>query len=79
MAKRTKTLLKLEGLIPPEQTAEILGVSPGTLQVWRSTGRYDLSYVKVGGRVMYRQADVRKFIESRLHHHTSDFAKEDSR
>ncbi|MBT2988020.1 MAG: helix-turn-helix domain-containing protein [Candidatus Thiodiazotropha sp. (ex Ctena orbiculata)] len=60
----------LHPLIPPTKTAETLGVSPGTLQVWRSTGRYNLPFVKVGGRVMYRPDDVQAFIERRTMEHT---------
>lgn len=74
MAKRTQDLLALHKLIGPDQAADILGVSTGTLQVWRSTGRYNLPYVKVGGRVMYRPGDVQTFIERRLHNHTGDAA-----
>lgn len=58
---------KLEKLITPAQTAELLGVKEQTLTVWRCTKRYPLPYVKVGRSVMYREADVRQFIESRLH------------
>ncbi len=72
MANQTKSI---HNLIQPEQAAEVLGISPGTLQVWRSTGRYNLPYVKVGGRVMYRPEDVQAFIESRLHNHTGDVAQ----
>ena len=60
----------LSPLLDPEPTAEILGISPGTLQVWRSTGRYDLPYVKVGGRVKYRPEDIQAFIERRTKAHT---------
>ena len=61
---------KLSNLIPPEYTAEILGVSTGVLSVWRSTGRYNLPFVKVGAKVMYRPEDIQAFIESRTHTHT---------
>lgn len=56
----------LEKLLTPAQTAELLGVKEQTLTVWRSTKRYPLAYVKVGRSVMYREADVRQFIQSRL-------------
>lgn len=57
-------------LLTELQTASILGVSPGTLSVWRSTGRYNLRYVKVGRMVRYRAGDVREFLESRIRNHT---------
>ncbi len=75
MTRQTKSILNLDSLIDPDQTSDILGISPGTLQVWRSTGRYNLPYVKVGGRVMYRQVDVKTFIEKRMHNHTGDIAQ----
>ena len=57
-------------LFTPNQTAEILGVTRNTLAVWRSTGRYNLPFVKVGRRVMYRAVDVEAFINERLRDHT---------
>jgi hypothetical protein len=60
----------IDSLVSPKAVAEDLNVTEGTLQVWRSTGRYDLSYIKIGGKVMYRIADVNNFIESRVHTHT---------
>ena len=57
-------------LASPEDVAANLNVTEGTLQVWRSTGRYDLPYIKIGGKVMYRIADVNNFIESRKYSHT---------
>lgn len=57
-------------LLSETQTATILGVSPGTLSVWRSTGRYKLRYVKVGRNVRYKAGDVRQFLESRTRSHT---------
>ena len=35
-------------LLDENQTAQFLNVSPGTLSVWRSTGRYQLPFLKVG-------------------------------
>ena len=68
--KQTSGAIPLQSLIPPDQAAQTLGISPGTLQVWRSTGRYKLPFVKVGGRVMYRPEDVQAFIERRTMDHT---------
>ena len=60
----------IDSLASPKAVARDLNVTEGTLQVWRSTGRYDLPYIKIGGKVMYRISDVNKFIESRLTSHT---------
>lgn len=51
-------------LLTPAQAAEILGVTIGTLAVWRCTARYPLSFVKIGRRVKYRLADINNFIEN---------------
>jgi hypothetical protein len=48
-----------------KQTAQTLGVVPGTLAVWRCTKRYPLPFVRIGGKIRYRKDDVVKFIESR--------------
>lgn len=58
-------------LITPDQAADILGISEGTLTVWRSTGRYELPFVKVGSKVMYNPDDIQTFIESRTLKHTA--------
>jgi excisionase family DNA binding protein len=52
-------------LVGPEEAAKLLGVSPGTLSVWRTTGRYNLPYVKIGQKVKYKIEDLRAFIERR--------------
>ena len=59
-----------DSLISPSDAADILGVAKGTLAVWRSTGRYNLPYVKIGSRVMYRLIDIQAFINERLRDHT---------
>ena len=62
-------------LIVPRSASEILGVTIETLAVWRSTGRYDLPYVKVGRKVMYRLEDIQSFIEKRTRTHTDCVAR----
>lgn len=59
IVERTRELLN------EEQAAEYLTVSPGTLAVWRSTGRYSLPFVKVGRRVRYRLSDLDAWLEGR--------------
>jgi hypothetical protein len=53
-----------QNLLSPAQAAEILGVTIGTLAVWRCTARYPLLFVKIGRRVKYRSADINNFIEN---------------
>ena len=52
-------------LVDEKHAASILGVSPGTLQVWRSTGRYGIPFIKVGRLVKYRLSVLNEWIESR--------------
>lgn len=47
------------------ETASYLRMKPQTLEVWRCLGRYpNLKATKVGGRIMYRGADILSFVES---------------
>lgn len=51
--------------LSPAQVAETLGVTIGTLAVWRCTKRYQLPFVKIGRKIFYRNEDVNAFIDSR--------------
>lgn len=62
--------LPADSRLTPAQAAEILNVSKDTLQIWRSTGRHNLPFVKIGGRVNYRVGDIRDWIERRSRTHT---------
>ena len=53
-------------LLTPKEVAEMLGVTVGTLAVWRTTKRYNLPYSKIGRKPMYRCVDVEAFIDSRM-------------
>jgi hypothetical protein len=46
--------------------ADLIGVRPQTLSVWRSTKRYPLPYVRVGRLIYYRESDLLAFLDSRL-------------
>lgn len=46
------------------EAAAFLNLSPGTLEVWRCTGRGP-SYAKLGKRVIYDIADLEYFVSSR--------------
>ena len=52
-------------LCDDKTAAAMLDVSPGTLSVWRSTGRYNLPFVKIGRKVRYRRADLLAWLERR--------------
>ena len=52
-------------LLDTAEAARLLGISPGTLQVWRCVGRHGLPYVRVGRRVKYVRKDIDRWIKSR--------------
>ena len=53
-------------LLDDKAAATILDVSPGTLSVWRSTGRYALPFLKIGRKVRYRRADLDAWLAARV-------------
>lgn len=52
-------------LLTAPQMAQLLGVSVGTLAVWRCTKRYPLPYIKVGRSVRYSRTHGNEFIAAR--------------
>lgn len=62
-------------LLDDIDAAAVLDTSPGTLAVWRSTGRYALPFIKVGRKVRYRVGDLRAFLEKRTKTHTGQTPK----
>jgi hypothetical protein len=60
-------LSEIDHLLTDDEAARILGVTPGTLQVWRSTGRYKLPFVKVGRNVRYVQSNLISWIQERTY------------
>ena len=52
-------------LLDETQSAAYLGLSNGTLGVWRSTGRYKLPFIKIGRNVRYRRSDLDAWLASR--------------
>ncbi len=58
--------------IPPNldkhQTAKVLDVTPGTLDVWACTGRHGLEYFKTGRHRRYRTKSVAKYIARSIHY-----------
>jgi hypothetical protein len=53
-------------LLDPKKVGDILAISPDTLRNWRTHKRPGLPYVKVGGAVRYREADVLAFLDAGL-------------
>jgi len=52
-------------LLDEQAAAAVLDVTPGTLSVWRSTGRYALPFLKVGRKVRYRHSDLLDWLKKR--------------
>ena len=52
-------------LLDEKAAAQFLDNSPGTLSVWRSTGRYNLPFIKIGRNVRYRRSDLLAWLEKR--------------
>lgn len=67
MAKQTDSapLAPSENLAP-RAVAALLNVPEGTLAAWRSSGRVPLPYLKFGGVIRYRRADVEAFVQANL-------------
>ena len=55
--------------ISKEQVSQILGVRPGTLNTWASTGRYNRPFVKCGRLRRYSLHEVAAFIAKRTMSH----------
>lgn len=52
-------------LLNEKQASNFLGVTEGTLAVWRCTGRYDLPFLKIGRLVRYRRDDLETWLKGR--------------
>lgn len=50
-------------LLSTDQLAELLGIKPHTIAVWRCEQRMDLPYFKIGRCVRYKKADVEKWLD----------------
>lgn len=51
--------------------ATLLGVKPGTLEVWRCKGKGP-RFVKSGSRVVYRLRDINEYLDSQTRRSTAD-------
>lgn len=60
--------LKNIELLDSDQAANYIGVTPGTLEVWRCTKRYHIPFIKVGRLVRYRKSELDNFLEQRTIH-----------
>jgi len=67
----SKQAISTEILHDTTSAAKYLGIEPGTLNVWRSTGRYGLPFIKVGRLVKYRQSILDAFLQDRTRTQTA--------
>ena len=51
--------------LTPEEAAEYLGVKTQTLAAWRSSGRYELRFIRAGRCIRYRKSDLDAWMERR--------------
>lgn len=70
--ERTLTTKNLEALIATgadllddKAAAALLDIAPGTLAVWRCTGRYALPFLKIGRKVRYRRSAIEAWMRAR--------------
>lgn len=58
-------------LVDAKECAQILGVTVGTLAVWRCTRRYALPWIRCGRSIRYRLDHIDAFLASRTNPGTS--------
>lgn len=52
-------------LLTHREAAKFLGITAGTLYVWRAENRYPIPFIQLGkGRVLYRPEDLNSFLAS---------------
>ena len=64
--------LPADALLDDAQAAAALSVKPGTLAVWRTTGRYALPYLKIGRLVRYKAGDLAEWLQGRARIHAGE-------
>lgn len=62
-AHRCERLEHAMDLLTPDEVAELLRTSPGTLRYWRHVGIGPPSF-KLGRRVKYRRADLEAWVDA---------------
>jgi len=61
----------MQGILNTRQAAQILGLKPSTLEVWRCRGGGPV-FCKFGKACRYRQEDIEAFIENSKRNNTSE-------
>lgn len=65
--KKGRNMLTLidDPLLDTVQAAAVIDTKPETLEVWRSTKRYNIPFIKIGRKVRYRKSALLYWLESR--------------
>ena len=64
---------KLKHLFSTTEAGEYLNISPQTLANYRSTGSTEgINFVKIGGSIRYRKADLDSYLEEHTYNHTGE-------
>ena len=50
-------------LLDEKEAAALLDLKPGTLAVFRSTGRHSIPFLKIGRNVRYRRSDLDAWLQ----------------
>lgn len=59
----TTTTADLDKLLTEKEAAEVLGVRPGTMRHWRTTGRVGQpKFVRMGRQIRFRSSDLAEHI-----------------
>lgn len=53
----------MERLLTRKEAAVYLGVKARTLEIWASSGRHNIPYVRLGREVRYRVSDLDQLVE----------------
>ena len=56
-----------KNLLTTAQVASMLCIHPGHLRATRVRGTLNIPFVRIGGAIRYRTADVQSFIEANRH------------
>lgn len=56
----------MDCLMTRKEAADYLGVKSRTLEIWASTGRHCIPYVRIGREVRYRRADLDRLVDRLL-------------
>lgn len=57
-------------LLSTEEAAALIGIKPGTLAIWRTTGKSP-RFIKVGKLVRYHERDIIEWLDAHTHANTS--------